>query len=463
MTQPPSPAPRPSGLWARLWLPLRRLFSRTPDRGPRLDPEALRERTSQVQLDLIEKAFGGIGGDLGEREKNNGYLCHPRRVLLRAADVERLDAFFDEREDSYGGRGRVTGEVVGDLVSYELPDRVTDQRTDVHATLDELDRALREQGLDPGSVARPDHIVYVTPGGIGKMCPATEPDLPLGKGPLPGLTRSRGAGDGVRVSVVDTGWYAAAETNPESPWLAGNIEGDLETVNPTAIHPYAGHGTFVAGVVRCLAPGAYIEIEGVLTKAGAVYESEITKELNEAMSDRDKPDLISISAGTYTRNNLGLIGFEALAAYYELTEGESAVLVVAAAGNDSSDRPFWPAAFPWVVAVGALDADGCVSDFSNVGKWVDVYAHGRDLVNAFPTGTYTCHEPANLGEVRSFTGLAQWSGTSFSTPVVTGLIAAYMSENGVSARDARDAILAAGLPFTDPRAGSSIAVGPPFV
>jgi subtilisin family serine protease len=104
-----------------------------------------------------------------------------------------------------------------------------------------------------------------------------------------------------------------------------------------------------------------------------------------------------------------------------------------------------------------------VSDFSNVGKWVDVYAHGRDLVNAFPTGTYTCHEPAHAGEVRSFTGLAQWSGTSFATPVVTGLIAAYMSEHNVSARDARDALLAAGKPFTDPRAGSSFAVGPPFV
>jgi hypothetical protein len=463
MTQPTDPASRPPSLWARLWRPLRRLFPWPPDRGPRHDPEDLRERTSQVQLDLIQKAFGGIGGDLGERDKNNGYLCHPRRVLVRTADVERLDRFFEERKDAYDGRGRVAGEVVGDLLSYELPTRVADQRADVHATLEELDVALREEGLDPGSLARPDHIVYVTPGGIGRLCPATEPDLPLGKGPLPALTDSRDAGAGVRVSVVDTGWYAPAETNPETPWLAGDIEGDLETVNPTAIHPYAGHGTFVAGIVRCLAPGTYIEIEGVLTKAGAVYESEITKELNEAMQDRDKPDLISISAGTYTRNDLGLIGFEALAAHYELSEGESAVLVVAAAGNDSSDRPFWPAAFPWVVSVGSLDADGCVSDFSNVGKWVDMYAHGRDLVNAFPTGTYTCHEPEHLGEVRSFTGLAQWSGTSFATPVVTGLIAAYMSEHHVSARDARDAIVAAGKPFTDPRAGSSVAVGPPFV
>ena len=94
-----------------------------------------------------------------------------------------------------------------------------------------------------------------------------------------------------------------------------------------------------------------------------------------------------------------------------------------------------------------------VSDFSNFGPWVDVYAHGRDLVNAFPTGTYTCHEPAHVGEVRSFTGLAQWSGTSFATPVVTGSIAAYMSEHGVSRAHARDALVAAGRPVTDPWRG----------
>jgi hypothetical protein len=448
--------------WNRLIGPIRRLFAWWPDRGPKPEPgqvDRLSEDTARIQLGLVLEAFGkdGVGGLPWDRGGDDAYLCHPGRVLVRGADVGRLDGFFAERSDIYDGGGRVSQELVGDLVAYDLPSRRKERRPDVHLTLEEIDKVV-----GPGTV-RPDHIVYVTPNGTGKLCPATEPDLPLGKGPVPPLNRNRDVGAGVRVSVVDTGWYAAAETNPESPWLAGNIEGDLETVNPTAIHPYAGHGTFVAGIVRCLAPATYIEIEGVLTKAGAVYESEITKELNEAMSDRDKPDLISISAGCHTRNDLGLIGFEALAAFYELTEGEDAVLVVAAAGNDASDRPFWPAAFPWVVSVGSLDADGCVSDFSNVGKWVDMYAHGRDLVNAFPTGTYTCHEPEHLGEVRSFTGLAQWSGTSFATPVVTGLIAAYMSEHSVSARDARVAIVAAGNPFTDPRAGSSVAVGPPFV
>jgi subtilisin family serine protease len=461
MVEPDRTTGSSSGGLSRLLLLIRRFVVRwRPGRQPEPRPQDLDEATSRAQLKLVLEAFGeeGVGGlpvDDG-RGKDERYLCHPARVLVRAEDVSRLDEFLDRRKDVYRGRGQVIEELVGDLVMYALPAHADSDRPDVHRALAEIDEALGE------GVVRPDHIIHVAVRGTGKMCPATEPEIPLGRGPLPPLAKNEGAGKGVRVSVVDTGWYADAETNPESPWLSGGIEGDLETVNPAAIHPYAGHGTFVAGVIRCLAPATTIEVEGVLTKAGAVYESAITRELHEALTDPDDPDLISISAGAYTRRDLGLLGFERLAELYELGEGEDAVLVVAAAGNDSSDRPFWPAAYDWVLSVGALDADMTVSDFSNFGDWVDVYAHGRDLVNAFPTGTYTCVEPAHAGEVRSFTGLAQWSGTSFATPVVTGSIAAYMSEHGVSARAARDALVAAGVPFTSPVAGTSVAVGTPF-
>ena len=356
--------------------------------------------------------------------------------------------------------------VFGDLVRYDLPARTDNKTHDIVRLLEELDGTVGRE------VAYPDHIVHVTgPIGGGKLCPATEPELPLGKGPVPALTRNEDAGLDIKVSVVDTGWCEAAADNPETTWLDDDtysIVGDKETVVPTDIGSYVGHGTFVAGIIRCLAPKSHLQIEGVLKHAGAIYESDIAFELNEAMTEADElPKLISISAGTYTRNNAGLLAFELLSQVYKCGLEDDGPLVIAAAGNENTNRPFYPAAYDWVVAVGALDEKMCTPKFTNHGRWVDVWAHGTNLVNAFPVGTYFVKEPGpTQGEQRDFTGLAQWSGTSFSTPIVTGAIAALMSENpGMSARQAKQELFTTHSQSfsSSPKVAKGIAVGPPFV
>lgn len=386
----------------------------------RLQKKILRE-----QVRYLIEAMGGPDAAAVEWTEDGWlyYLYRPGFVLARdehAADVaELLGAEKVRNERSQRLRG---------LTVLKVP---IDDNTD---TLGQLQRVDRELGV---GLATPDHILFVTPGG-GSACPATEPEeVGTAPAPHPPMTSDTGAGTGVFVSVVDTGWWPAAATDPATPWLAG-ITGDPETIDLNNIHPYAGHGTFIAGVVRTQAPAAEIRVEGFLPLGGAVYESEIVIQLGEALAL--SPDIISLSAGCPTREELPLLSFEVF--WEQRLRHQKGTVLVAAAGNDSHRTPFWPAAFPWAVSVGALDADGNRADYSNFGSWVDVYALGTDLVNGYPTGTFFCHEPPNVGDKREFVGLAKWSGTSFSTPLVSGLIAARMSQHGISGRLAADQLLA---------------------
>jgi hypothetical protein len=313
-------------------------------------------------------------------------------------------------------------------------------RPTVPAALDQIDQLLGT------GIATPDHVLTVAPGG---PCPATEPqEVYYETEPYPSV-RTENSGAGIRVYVADTGLLKDAEAG--HPWLKGvqrapNPDGTEQAWDPagidldgvTTIPPYAGHGTFVAGVIRCLAPHADVMVSNIFQVAGSVLESDLVAELDRALAWG--ADVFNLSITAATRLNLSMLSFDNFRR--RLQQYKGAVCIVAA-GNDGSPVPVYPAAYPEMLSVGALGADWRGrARFSNYGGWVDVYAPGRDLVNAYATGPYECHEYPYKGQIRNFYGMARWSGTSFSTPVVTGLVAARMSRTGETGQEAAAALLA---------------------
>jgi len=85
-------------------------------------------------------------------------------------------------------------------------------------------------------------------------------------------------------------------------------------------------------------------------------------------------------------------------------------VIVAAAMNNASSAPVYPAALENVVAVSATNETDQLASFSNYGNWIDLAAPGVAIWTTTQGGGY-----------------GAWSGTSLATPIVSGLAALVFS------------------------------------
>jgi subtilisin family serine protease len=408
---------------------------------------ALRRLVPEVRT-ALDNAPDVRAWPLSWRDDNKvDYFYHSSSLLTRDRDLPRVQ---DALRDLGALRGEGGDTLIGGVTRLDVNVRESQHTPSL---VEDLDSRL---GV---GVATLDHAFIITQSGL-LHCPATEPepvitpaaaaDRAVVRDALWPAIGDRSAGRDVGVSVVDTGLLSGASA--WAPWIEGvrpDTDADIEDPDQVNVNsmkhemdgfadPYAGHGTFVAGVIRCLAPASQIVVERILGVSGFARESRIIEQIRDALVR--SPDIISMSAGCYTRKNVPSLAFQAL--WEERLSQLGGIVLVAAAGNQAETTPFWPAAFPWCVGVGSMTRDGQRrSWFSNHGAWVDVYAPGEEIVNAYAHMKYKTMVD---GEVRDTSaGIVKWSGTSFSTPIVSGLIAARMSRTGENARQAADTLLAA--------------------
>lgn len=233
----------------------------------------------------------------------------------------------------------------------------------------------------------------------------------------------REAGEQVKIAVMDTGVTATEDID-----VAGRInfiQGE-EDVDPL-YEDVSGHGTAVASVIA--AKDNEIGITGVNPNAELYSVKVLNDDKQASLSGIIKGiywciendiDIINMSFGTTVKSEI----LEQV-----IKEADNAgILMIAAAGNlgekDGESTVEYPAAFDEVMAVGAMNPQGEVSDMSSVGAEIELMAPGESVL---ATGYYN--------------EIICTDGTSMAAPHVAGAASILWAKDRSKSRDFIRALL----------------------
>lgn len=215
-------------------------------------------------------------------------------------------------------------------------------------------------------------------------------------------------GQGVKVAVIDSG----VDSNPQFGNRVQAGKTFAKSQSGPADSDCVGHGTMVAGIIGA-GPASGTQFEGVAPRASIlsfkVSDSEnqsipttvLAQAIGQAINDGARVINVSIATTGDDSSLRGVINFAL----------QHNIVVVAAAGNDQNGQkgPFFPASYPGVLSVGAVDSTGALASFSDRHSDAGVTAPGADVTSTFPGSTGDSYG-AN-------------DGTSFAAPFVSGLAA----------------------------------------
>src|SRR4051794_29846494 len=258
--------------------------------------------------------------------------------------------------------------------------------------------------------------------------------LGSGVNQVPGLDAAGKVTYGPDLSIEVNGPFTQADTFGHGTFMAGIIAGRGAT-NPSKDLPSAP-----ANVQLGVAPDAKLLAMKLATTDGSTDVSEVVAALDwvtqhPVLADGTRVRVMNLSYGT---NSTQAYQLDPLAAAAE-NAWKHGIVVVTSAGNDGATAGSLtdPAIDPYVLAVGATDANhlingwspdrATVASFTNVGtaaRHVDLVAPGTSIVSDRSPGSFIdVNNPSGLVSGDTTGRLFRGSGTSQAAAVVSGTVA----------------------------------------
>ncbi len=228
-------------------------------------------------------------------------------------------------------------------------------------------------------------------------------------------------GDGIDPDATDPGDDPSGQF---SSFHGTHVIGTIGAVtnNDTGIAGVAGGNSSGVKILPLRALGAqggsvYDIAQAVRYAAGLANDSETTPS--------ERADIINMSLGAAANS-------QTLKNSVDAAYGEG-VLIVAAAGNEGSSTPFYPAAYDNVVSVSAVGPGNELAPYSSFGATVEIAAPGGDTSTDLTFDVYPDGVLSTLFDqkVSSYSpGYAFYQGTSMAAPHVSGVCALILAANG---------------------------------
>jgi subtilisin family serine protease len=250
-------------------------------------------------------------------------------------------------------------------------------------------------------VRAPEALAY-EPGDPSITCAVIDSGIVPGH---PELPRVRAGYDTVQLGHTDVG-----------PGL--ELLGDLVRADTDPADRYVGHGTGCAGIIGALGLGMPPGLAGeawllpMRALAGARLPGKGRPVGLGATSDLDAATKLAIDLNAKVINmsfgtDDSLVDPRMPKPHADVVRYglERGCILVAASGNSGDERIYWPAAFPGVIAVGAVGDSGRAAGFSTTGAHVALCAPGERVLTA------------------GLTGYQLATGTSFAAPFVAATAA----------------------------------------